>query len=156
MENRFENKKQKFNIFKTKIFDKIKKIKLLNEEKRLLHKKFKNNKLENISQFMNLVNKTYLKENIYKEQSILFFSKITEYEIIEITNYINSEFRHLFKSKVSIIRFYLIQTNSNYLFDGYKKRLKFYNILKKYQINQKHNEFNNSIIKLITNEENNV
>ena len=128
-------------------------IKVNYNEKSELQKKYNGHKLESISDLMKLVNKTYLKKWIYDEVSKSFFDKITKYEIEEILIYLKKD-KFYFKKELSYIRLYLINMNAEHLFDGYYKRLKFYQLLKKKAIKKEKLNFYLNISKIIKEEEN--
>lgn len=113
----------------------------------------KNKSLEPINDFINLVNKTYLKKFVYQEAAKSFLSRISEYEVLEIDKHLK-ELNFNFNKNISKIRFYLIHMNAEHLFEGYVKRLKFYNFKTKLKLNKEKNTFYNNLYKLIKEEEN--
>lgn len=129
------------------------KLRIKQNEKKYIKNFTKNKSLETINDFINLVNKTYLKQYIYQEASKSFLSRISEYEVLEIDKHLK-ELNFEFNKNISKIRFYLIKMNSEHLFEGYLKRLKFYNFKTKFNLNKEKNNFYNKIYKLIKEEEN--
>lgn len=136
---------------KVKILDKIKKFILLEKEKIEVRKRSKG-KIESVSKLLELINKTYLKKDIYLTPATQFLNKISNEEFNNIKEFLIKEFKEIDKvlvKEIEIVRFYLVKMNVDHLFDGYYKRLRFYNISKKISLKKEQELFYKNILNII-------
>lgn len=137
---------------KVKIIDKIKKFILLEKEKIEVRKRYKGGKIESVSKLLELINKTYLKKDIYLTPATQFLNKISNEEFNNIKEFLIKEFKQLDKilvKEIEFIRLYLVKMNVDHLFEGYYKRLRFYNISKKRNLKKEQELFYKNILNII-------
>lgn len=125
---------------------------LVQKEKSQLHNKYRGDKLDNGGSIYETAKNNYLISGIYLTPGLSFLSKISSDELEQIKQSIIENFKYKFKNNRDIIRFYLVINNAYHLFEGYKKRLKFYNFFKKKNIKKLQIKFTNELFELINSE----
>lgn len=119
-------------------------------QKRIVKKQYAGKLLDSVENLLDTINSIYLKNDIYLDPSKNFLTKINYYEILNIRFEVSKYFK--FESDLENIRFYLIKSNSENLFNGYRNRLHFYNIKTKYKLKMAETNFYKQIYEIVKNE----
>lgn len=119
------------------------------KERAEVKRRYKGLKPEPLKDFMDLVYRTYLKENVYKDASKSCFNMMTEPELLAISEYLDKNFKYKYPTNLSRVRFYMISNNSEHLFSGYNKRLMLINFIDRIRLNKYRKQFYNKLFQIV-------